>query len=240
MNLGAALVTGAASGIGRAAAQLLAARGAPVVVADVDGDGGRDTVALIERGGGAGATFRSLDVADPDAVAELFAELADVRVVFNCAGLVSGQPDFPDMPRGRIVQLVAVNVVGTMLVTQAAIVQMSARGGGAIVNVASTAALLSDHADPVYGASKAAVKTFTEQCSRTALARGVRVNAVLPGAVDTPIIAKTGDGRTPADWLTPRLAQVELLTPERVAAVMLELALDETRSGESVVIANQN
>lgn len=236
MSLGAALVTGGASGIGRAAAQLLAARGAQVVVADVDEDCGRETVALIERGGGAGATFRSLDVADSDAVAELFAELAEVQIVFNCAGLVSGQPDFPDTPPQRIAQLVAVNVLGTVLVTRASVLHMSS--GGAIVNVASTAALLSDHADPVYGASKAAVKVFTEQCSRAALARGVRVNTVLPGAVNTPIIAKTGDGRTPADWLRPRLAQVELLTPETVAAVMLDLALDETRSGESVVIAN--
>src|SRR5581483_7614809 len=131
----------------------------------------------------------------------------------------------------RIAQLVAVNVVGTVLVTQAAIRHMSPPGGGAVVNVASTAALLTNHPDPVYGASKAAVKAFTEQCSHAALARGVRINAVLPGVVDTPIIVKTGDGNTPADWLRPRLTEVELLTPETVAAVMLELALDEARSG---------
>jgi NAD(P)-dependent dehydrogenase (short-subunit alcohol dehydrogenase family) len=83
------------------------------------------------------------------------------------------------------------------------------------------------------------VKTFTEQCAGIAARHGARVNAVLPGAVRTPIIAKTGDGERPADWLLPRLAEVELLTPEAVAEVMLELVEDETRNGAAVVIANR-
>ena len=136
-------------------------------------------------------------------------------------------------------RVIAVNVVGTMLVTRAAIRHMAAHRGGAVVNVASTAALLSDHPDPVYGASKAAVKAFTEQCAREARARGVRVNAVLPGAVDTPIIAKTGDGRAPADWLRPRLDEIELLPPGAIAQAMIALALDASRAGECVVIANR-
>lgn len=230
-----ALVTGGASGIGRAAAQLLAAQRAVVVVADVDEHGGQETATLIERDDGR-ATFRRLDVADPNAVAVVFDEMENVRIVFNCAGLVSGQPDFPHSLPERIARVVAVNVLGTIVVTQASILHM--RSGGAVVNVASTAALLPAHADPVYGATKAAVKAFTEQCSRAALARGVRINAVLPGAVDTPILAKTGDGHAPAGWLAPRLAETELLAPEAVAGAMLELACDETRTGESVVIAN--
>jgi 3-oxoacyl-[acyl-carrier protein] reductase len=234
-----ALVTGAASGIGRAAAQLLAARGASVVVADIDEAGMLDTVARIAQDGGR-ASARVLDVGRAESIADAFGDLSasPPEIVFNCAGIVSGQPDFPLTPPARTAHLLAVNVLGTILVTRAAIVAMGARAGGAIVNVSSTAAVLLNHPDPVYGASKAAVKTFTEQCAPLALTRGVRVNAVLPGAVDTPIIAKTGDGRRPAEWLVPRLDEVRLIAPIEVAAVMVELVEDDSRCGEAVVMAN--
>jgi NAD(P)-dependent dehydrogenase (short-subunit alcohol dehydrogenase family) len=66
----------------------------------------------------------------------------------------------------------------------------------------------------------------------------VRVNAVLPGAVDTPIIAKTGDDAEPASWLVPKLATIDLLSPDAIAAAVLELVEDETRSGDAVVVDN--
>jgi NAD(P)-dependent dehydrogenase (short-subunit alcohol dehydrogenase family) len=236
-----ALVTGAASGIGRAGARLLASAGASVVVADVDERGGLETVAGIESTGGS-AVFRSLDVSQAAAIGRLFDELASefggLAILFNCAGLVSGQPDFPDTPGEVIAGLVAVNVTGTVLATRAAIAQMGDSRGGVIVNVSSTAALMPAHPDPVYAASKAAVKTFTEQCAGAALARGVRVNAVLPGAVDTPIIAKTGAGGQPASWLAARLPKIQLLSAGAVAAEMLDLVEDETRTGALVVVSN--
>jgi 3-oxoacyl-[acyl-carrier protein] reductase len=205
------------------------------VVVDIDEAGIAQTAARIRRTGGS-ASPRTADVSRADSVAGLFTDIEPLRIVFNCAGIVSGQPDFPDTTPERIAELIAVNVLGTILVTRAALLRMRA---GVIVNVSSTAALLADHADPVYGASKAAVKAFTEQCSRRALAGGVRVNAVLPGAVDTPIIGKTGDGQRPAEWLLPRLGEVQLLAPGDIAAAMVELVEDDCRNGACVVISNE-
>ncbi|HTX07866.1 MAG TPA: SDR family NAD(P)-dependent oxidoreductase [Solirubrobacteraceae bacterium] len=234
-----ALVTGAASGIGRAAAELLAARGASVLAADIDDAGLAETVARIESAGGS-ASGEVLDVSRADAVAAAFDHPPvfdhPPAIVFNCAGVVSGEPDFPATSPERIGQLIAVNLLGTVLVTRAAILAMNR--GGVIVNISSTAAVLTSHPDPVYGATKAAVKTFTEQCAASAHARGVRVNAVLPGAVDTPIIAKTGDGRRPAQWLLPRLREVALLAPAEIASTMLELVENDAQNGACVVVRN--
>jgi NAD(P)-dependent dehydrogenase (short-subunit alcohol dehydrogenase family) len=230
-----AVVTGAASGIGRACAELLGASGAHVVVADIDEPGGLDTAAAIDS-----AEFVPLDVSSPAAVERELGAIAErhgrLDILVNCAGIVSGQPDFPDTPLDRVEQLIAVNVTGTIAATQVA---MRAMGGdGVVVNISSTAALAAAHPDPVYAASKAAVKTFTEQCAPLAATYGVRVNAVLPGAVDTPIIAKTGDGGAPASWLAPRLQTVELLSPGAIAAAVLELVEDDATSGAAVVVDN--
>jgi NAD(P)-dependent dehydrogenase (short-subunit alcohol dehydrogenase family) len=105
--------------------------------------------------------------------------------------------------------------------------------------MSSTAALLPSHPDPVYGASKAAVKVFTEQSATAAMALGVRVNAVLPGAVATPIIAKTGDGRAPAPWLTERIGQIVLLSPETIAEAVLRIIEDEGINGAAVTVFNE-
>jgi NAD(P)-dependent dehydrogenase (short-subunit alcohol dehydrogenase family) len=231
-----AVVTGGASGIGRACAELLGVGGAHVVVADVDEPRGLATAAAIDS-----AEFVALDVSSAAAVEREIGAIAErhgrLDILVNCAGIVSGQPDFPETPLDRVEQLIAVNVTGTIAATQVA---MRAMGGdGVVVNISSTAALAAAHPDPVYAASKAAVKTFTEQCAPLAATHGVRVNAVLPGAVDTPIIAKTGDDGAPASWLRPRLDTVELLSPGAIAAAVLELVEDDAASGAAVVVDNR-
>ena len=237
-----ALVTGAASGIGRASARLLAARGATVVLADLDRAAGEEAAAEIESRGGR-ARFLQLDVSSADQLERAFATVVEehggLHVLHNNAGLVAGQPDFPETAAARIATVVAVNVGGTFVATRLAIEAIARSGGGAIVNMSSTLALATETADPVYAATKAAVKRFTELSAPIAEARGVRVNAVLPGGVDTPILAKTGGGAGPADWLAPRLEQIQLLAPEQIAATVLALIEDERRNGETVVVRNR-
>lgn len=236
-----AVVTGAASGIGRATAQLLAARGAVVVVADVDAAGAAETVASIAAEGGE-ASFVALDVSRPEAVEATLREIAASRgaihVLHNNAGLVTGTPDFPDCSSDRIAALVTVNVLGTLVGTRVAIELMSRTGGGVVVNMSSTLATAAAHPDPVYAATKAAVLHFTRLCAPYATSHGVRVNCILPGGVDTPIIAKTGAGGQPAEWLRERLSDTALLTPGAIAETVLALVEDDTRAGEAIEIRN--
>ncbi len=233
-----ALVTGAASGIGRATAKALAALGAKVLVVDVDDVGGTETARSIDEHGGS-ARFVQADVASPhgirtmvEAVHEVF---GGVDIVHNNAGIVSGEPHWPDMGLDRIRLMVDINLAAVCMGTQAAIQAMRARGGGAIVNTASAAALRPFSQDPVYGATKAGVVHFTQSCAPFA-AEGIRVNAVLPGLTDTAIVNKTGDGTRPARWLQPRLQNRKRIAPEAIAAVVIQLVLDESKAGETVVV----
>ena len=239
-----ALITGAASGIGRASARLLAEHGAHVVVADVDEAGGRETVELIASHGGSAEWLR-LDVSDPAALEWAFDDVTArhgaLDILHNNAAIMSGPPEFPDMYGGRVAAMVNVNVTGPAVATMLAIRRMAQTGGGVVINMSSTSAAMPDAAaaehDPIYAMTKAAVKFFSEAMAPYADSHGVRVNVILPGAVATPIIDKTGGGR-PAQWLVGLLDQVALLPAERIAETVLELVLDDTRAGEAVVVAN--
>jgi 3-oxoacyl-[acyl-carrier protein] reductase len=230
-----ALVTGAASGIGRAAAVAFAAAGARVMVADLDEIGGVETVRRIQAAGGE-AAFEQADVSRPHGIRAMFDAVhhvyGGVDIVHNNAGLVAGPPGWPAMDLERIHLQVDVNLAGVCMGTQEAVVRLRARGGGAVVNTASVAALRPLPEDPVYAATKAAVVSFTKACAPLA-AEGIRVNCVLPGVTDTPILAKTGDGTKPAAWFEQMMVGVQVLTPEDVAAVVLELVRDETAAGEA-------
>jgi len=236
-----ALVTGAASGIGRASARALAAAGAKVMVVDLDDVGGTETVRLVDEDSGV-ASFAQVDVASPHGIRTMFEAVEEafggVDVVHNNAGLVSGEPMWPEMHLERIKLMVDVNLAAVCMGTQAAIAALRRRGGGVIVNTASVAALNPMPADPVYGATKAGVVHFTKSLAPLA-AEGIRVNAVLPGVVDTPMLNKTGDGTRPAHWLQPLLPTLKALTPEQIAAAVLELVLDDAVAGEARVVGNE-
>lgn len=238
------VVTGAAAGIGRASAVAFARAGAAaVVVADVDAEGGGETVDLVTAAG-ASARFVHTDVADPAMLDALLAEaeaaFGGLDVVHNNAGLMCGEPDFPDTAPARIAEVVGVNVTGVLVGTRLAVARLQRRGGGAVVNTASMAALAPLPEDPVYAATKAAVAHFTRSCAGLRDTHGVRVNAVLPGVVDTAILAKSGDGATPAPWMATMIEAVERLSPADIAAVVLELAADESAAGECRVVSNQS
>lgn len=236
-----ALVTGAGTGIGRATALALAARGASVVVADIDGAAAAATAAAVHAAGGV-AVVAVADVSLPDDVRAMFA-VADeafggVDIVHNNAGLIGGEPLWPDTPLEKIATVVAVNLGGVAMGTAAAIQALRRRGGGVVVNTASVAALGPMPTDPVYSATKAGVVRIVESCAGLA-AEGIRVNAVLPAMVDTDMTMKhTGDGTRPAAWLAPIIESTTLLTPDDIAAAVIALVEDDTAVAHSRVVPN--
>lgn len=237
-----AIVTGAASGIGRATAVALGREGAAVIVADIDAPGGAETVRLITAGGGR-ATFVAADVAAPDGIRELFDSAeriyGGVDIVHNNAGIMTGgAPNWPDCELEKVALVVNVNVAGVIMGTREAVARMRKRGGGVVVNTASIAALAPMPMDPIYAATKAAVVLFTQGCAMLAKTENVRVNAVLPGMVETPIIAKTGDGTIPAAWLGPAIAATKMLQPEDIAAAVLDYIRDDSKAGDHRIVSN--
>ena len=238
-----ALVTGAASGIGRATALALAREGASVAVADVDEAGGAATVAQITSAGGK-ATFIKADVSTPAGIRQMFDDVerayGGVDIVHNNAGIMTGgAPNWPDASLEKVAAVISVNVGGVIMGTREAVARMRKRGGGAVVNTASIAALGPMPMDPVYAATKAAVVLFTQSCKMLDETEHVRVNAVLPGMVDTAIIAKTGDGTKPAKWLEPAIAATKMLQPEEIAAAVIDYVKDDSKAGDHRIVTNQ-
>jgi 3-oxoacyl-[acyl-carrier protein] reductase len=237
-----AVVTGGSAGIGQATALALAAKGAEaVVIADIDDPGGHDTVGLLQQAGTLGHYFH-VDVTDVTQLAHLFAEVehryGPPDIVHNNAGVVSGQPAWPDTSLARLQQVIDINFTAVVLGTRLAVEHMRGRGGN-IVNTSSIAAFAPLAGDPVYAATKAAVLLFTRSCKPLAAALGIRVNAICPGVTDTPLLNKTGDGTFPAPWLLPAVQGIELVDPVDVAAALVELVEDDGRAGEYVVVENR-
>jgi 3-oxoacyl-[acyl-carrier protein] reductase len=238
-----AVVTGAGSGIGRATALALAGEGATVVVADVDDVGGSETVGLVHdlcHGVGAGAaTYTRTDVTEPRSLEALFAatesEHGGIDILHNNAGLVSGEPLWPDITPETLLRVMNVNLGGVVLGTRLVIPAMRRRGGGAIVNTASMAALFPLTPDPIYSATKAGVTMFTRACAPLA-EEGIRVNAVLPGLVDTALLVKSGDGERWAEWVVSANEIMGLLAPEDVARAVLDLIHDDTAVAEERIV----
>ena len=214
-----ALVTGAGSGIGAAVARRLAAGGASVVLADVRRDGIEALGA--ELGGDAQPLL--LDVRDEEAVAPA---VAGLDVLANVAGIGSTQ-SAPDTPLEVWEDVFAVNARGTFLTCKHAIPDMAARGGGAIVNVASVAALVGLRSRAAYCASKGAVVALTRALAVDHVGEGIRVNAVCPGTVDSPwvrrLVEEVGES---LDALRARQPLGRLGTPEEIAEAVVYLASD--------------
>jgi NAD(P)-dependent dehydrogenase (short-subunit alcohol dehydrogenase family) len=214
-----ALVTGAGSGIGAAVARRLAAGGASVVLADVRPDG----VEALARELGGGAEPLVLDVRDEAAVAPAVASL---DVLANVAGIGSTQ-NAPDTPLEVWEDVFAVNARGTFLTCKHAIPGMIARGGGAIVNVASVAALVGLKNRAAYCASKGAVVALTRALAVDHVGDGIRVNAVCPGTVDSPWVRRLVDEAGESlDALRARQPLGRLGTPDEIAEAIMYLASD--------------
>ena len=206
-----ALVTGSASGIGRATALAFAREGARAVVSDVDVEGGGETVGLIESAGGE-AIFVRADVTAEDEVAALLqatvAAYGQIDCAFNNAGL-EREYTRPDerFTEETFQSTVDTNLRGVWLCMKYEIEQMLEQGFGAIVNSSSIAGLVGIPRQPIYVASKHAVAGMTRSAAVEYAVRGIRINAVAPGLVDTPLMeriyASNPDMREEADSWQP-------------------------------------
>jgi NAD(P)-dependent dehydrogenase (short-subunit alcohol dehydrogenase family) len=182
-----AIVTGGASGIGRATAERFVAEGAKVVIADVADESGEQVAAAL----GDAAAFRHVDVANADdvqAAVDLAVErFGGLHIMFNNAGIASKFDRILDNDLADFDAVIGVNLKGVMLGTQRAARHMAEHGGGAIVNTASIAALTGGAGPVLYRVSKAAVVQFS-RCMAIDLAdHGIRVNCIAPGHIATAI-----------------------------------------------------
>lgn len=225
-----AIVTGAAGGIGRATAAMLAARGAAAIaLVDVNETGLAETARLVEAAG-ARASVHRLDLSDIPTTEAWFRTYGDVDILHNNAGVVSGLPQFPDVDAARIRWIIDVNVTSLVAATQIAVQAMKARGGGVIINTVSTVALGTGFYDAMYATTKAAVMMFTRCCAPLKDECNVRVAGMLPGLVDTPILDTTGaSGKS--EWMKTVLANNEACVPEDIAGGVAMLIEDDSLAG---------
>jgi NAD(P)-dependent dehydrogenase (short-subunit alcohol dehydrogenase family) len=237
------LVTGAAGGMGRAGAEIFAREGAAhVYVADVKADDGAQTVELVERAGAA-ATFLRLDVTDEvqvaDAVQRVVGEQGRLDAAWNNAGINDVSRQFHELDADSWQRMIAVNLTSVFFCMKHEIVQMLAQGGGAIVNTSSGAGIIAAPGLPHYTAAKHGVLGLTKAAAQEYNGRNIRVNAVCPGMVDTPMIQ--GWFETNPDLAKAVLATMpggKLGRPEQVAeaAVWLCSEAADWVSGLSMVV----
>ena len=223
-----ALITGGASGIGRAAAKLLAAGEANVVIADIQDDAGRAVVGEIVDAGGK-ATYVHLDVTNEDdwskAVAETVRTYGGLTTLVNNAGIGDTLPIEETS--------LAVTQTSAFLRQDAGSEALQASGNGSVVNISSMYGIVGGLGGPSYAAAKGAVRILTKNTALGWAKKGVRANSVHPGYINTPIL-----GDTDRDYLTSTTPMGRLGEPEEVANVIAFLASDESSfmTGSEVVV----
>src|SRR6201993_4957782 len=235
-----AIVTGGASGIGAGVVEKFLAEGARVVIADVERDRGEDLAATL----GADAVFRRTDVSDPDQVGALVAAAVEtfggLDVMVNNAGVSSRMHrSFLDDDLADFHRVMAVNVLGVMAGTRDAARHMAKSGGGSVINVSSIGGTQAGGGVMTYRASKAAVIMFTKSAAIELAQYEVRVNAIAPGNIPTPLLQTTTTDKSPEELARFEHAIREQMRADRplkregttadIAEAALYLASDRAR-----------
>jgi NAD(P)-dependent dehydrogenase (short-subunit alcohol dehydrogenase family) len=235
----AALVTGAASGIGRATALRLASEGAAIHGVDLDEAGLAETASQVQAAGGKMSASRH-DLSRRDAcyaaVDAAQASLGRLDVLGNIAG-ISRFHVFAELPEADWNLMLAVNLSAVMWTSQAALPQL-VESKGAIVNVASVAGLIGQAYTVAYCATKGGVVQLTRALAMEYIERGVRVNAVAPGGVDTPM-NRTMHFPKEMDWklVKPYMGKRGMAQPAEIAAAIAYLASDEARFVHGAILS---
>lgn len=222
-----ALVTGASGGIGRATALAFAHSGAAVLVSDVNAEGGNETVGLIEAAGGQ-AVFQKCDVSDGEQVKAMVARAVEafgrLDYALNNAGINNVMAD--EWDEAVFDRSIAINMKGVMLCMKAEAEVMLAQGSGAIVNTSSINGFTGNASQPAYVSGKHGVIGLTRHAALRWAKAGIRVNAVCPGVIRTPMtdgVAAVPEIRKVMEAMTPmgRMGQ-----PEEIAAAVVWLCSD--------------
>jgi 3-oxoacyl-[acyl-carrier protein] reductase len=229
-----AIVTGAASGIGRASAIAFAREGARVVVADTNKSGGNETTDAILAEGNE-AFFARVDVTREADFVQMIRETVDrwrqIDILFNNAGVVLVKP-IELMLEEEWDRVMAINVKAAFLAIKHVVPHMRRMGKGAILNTGSIASLSGQVGTPVYSASKGAIALLTRSLALDLGRDHIRVNCICPGITDTPMLREhMGHGSEGDARIRARLARVptgEILTPEDVARAAVYLVSDDS------------
>jgi meso-butanediol dehydrogenase/(S,S)-butanediol dehydrogenase/diacetyl reductase len=231
-----ALVSGAGSGIGQATALGFAARGAKVAVADLDKARAEAVTAEITGSGGTAIAI----AADAGSPAGIEAMIAGTCAAFGGLDILHnnafGQPPLPagqsrlaltaDLDEKVWLHTIELGLTGVFRATKRAIPELLKRGGGAIVNTASISGLFADYAIGAYNAAKAGVVNFTRVTAIEYARRGIRVNCVCPGAIDTPLLRPSMSLPGFAEGTLAQIPMGRLGKPEEIAGVVMFLASD--------------
>ena len=226
-----AIVTGAGQGIGEATAHCLAREGASVVAVDLNLATGAATASAIQEAGGR-ARFIQGDVTRADEVRSIVDEAMDafgkIDILANVAGIQGMVADIVELPEDEWHRVLDANITSVYLCSKYCIPSMEKGGGGAIVNVASMQSYFNMPGSSAYAAAKGGIVSLTRCMALDFAHRNIRVNAVAPGYIDTPLLRgfaqATGDEQGTIDHWNSRIPIGRLQTPDEVAQVILFLA----------------
>jgi len=229
------IITGAGSGIGRASAILFAKEGAKVVVADINDAGGAETVAAIKSSGGE-AIFVHTDVSIASETENLIKVTKDkfgkIDILFNNAGIPQRPTPIENFDESLWDRIYSVNVKGIFLTAKYTVPLMKEAGGGVIINIASISGIRPRKGSSAYSSSKAAAIHLTKALALELASESIRVNAINPVAVDTPmalqLIPEGVDVREAKKALIDTIPLRRMATPKDIACAALYLASDES------------
>jgi NAD(P)-dependent dehydrogenase (short-subunit alcohol dehydrogenase family) len=239
-----ALITGAGSGIGRASSLKLASNGAKVVLVDFNKETGEETLNLVKEQGGEGI-FVQADVSNTEDVKNYVNKAVEtygrIDVFFNNAGIIQKFAPFTSVEESEFDRIMDVNVKGIFLGMKYVLQVMEKQGHGSVLNTASTAGIRAEHSVAVYSASKHAVIGLTKGAALEYANKGIRINALCPGGVQTSLTASVTEQFEKGGYVPEELPNMRMgryAAPEELAEMVVYLASEKASymTGSTVVV----